>query len=135
MAPVRSPSSSAARKVFAQTIRTAVARSAQAAVPSCRLVMARYGSVGLSSPGRVMGSSSRADRQSADRQGRQLGQRQAVLQVVDVDGWPHFGRTRELNIAACCALVSTVSPGQQLGEQVAGARDTVYGSEDRVPRA
>jgi hypothetical protein len=41
VAPVRSPSSSAARNVFAHTIRTAVARSAQAAVPSCRLVMAR----------------------------------------------------------------------------------------------
>ncbi len=41
VAPVRSPSSSAARNVFAHTIRTAVARRAQAAVPSCRLVMAR----------------------------------------------------------------------------------------------
>ena len=46
VAPVRSPSSSAARKVLAHTIRTAVARRAQAAVPSCRLVIARYGSVG-----------------------------------------------------------------------------------------
>jgi len=36
VAPVRSPSSSAARKVLAQTIRTAVARSAQAPVPSAR---------------------------------------------------------------------------------------------------
>ncbi len=53
VAPVRSPSSSAARKVLAHTIRTAVARRAQAAVPSCRLVIARYGSVGLSSPGSV----------------------------------------------------------------------------------
>ena len=64
--PVRSPSSSAARKVLAQTIRTAVARSAHAPVPSWRLVMARYGRVGLSSPGRVMGSSSRA-RHHTDR--------------------------------------------------------------------
>ena len=53
VAPVRSPSSSAARKVLAHTIRTAVARRAQAAVPSCRLVIARYGSVGESSPGQL----------------------------------------------------------------------------------
>ena len=65
VAPVRSPSSSAARNVFAHTIRTAVARRAQAAVPSCRLVIARYGSVGLSSPGSSTGSSSRARHQTA----------------------------------------------------------------------
>ena len=55
VAPVRSPSSSAARKVLAQTIRTAVARSAQAAVPSCRLVIARYGSVRRVVAGQVDG--------------------------------------------------------------------------------
>ena len=46
VAPVRSPSSSAARKVLAHTIRTAVARRAHDPVPSCRLVIARYGIVG-----------------------------------------------------------------------------------------
>jgi hypothetical protein len=43
--------------------------------------------------------------------------------------WPHFGRTRTLNAAAYCAPVSTVWAGQQWNGQVAGARDTVYGSD------
>jgi hypothetical protein len=40
----------------------------------------------------------------------------------------HFGRTRTLNPAAYCASMSTVSAGQQRNGQVAGVRDTVYGS-------
>src|SRR5262249_60041508 len=63
--PVRSPSSSAARKVLAQTIRTAVARSAQAAVPSCRLVIAKEGRVGPGAPGSSTGSSRGAGDQTA----------------------------------------------------------------------
>jgi hypothetical protein len=43
--------------------------------------------------------------------------------------WPLSGRQRALNAAAYCATVSTVSPGQHRNGQVAGARDTVYGSE------
>ena len=42
--------------------------------------------------------------------------------------WPHFGHTRTLNAAAYYALVSTVWAGQQWNGQVAGARNTVYGS-------
>jgi hypothetical protein len=45
------------RKVFAQTIRTAVAHRVQAAVSSCRLVIARCGRVGESSLGSSTGSS------------------------------------------------------------------------------
>ena len=43
--------------------------------------------------------------------------------------WPLFGRTRTLNAAAYCASMSTVSAGQHWNGQVAGTRDTVYGSE------
>jgi hypothetical protein len=43
--------------------------------------------------------------------------------------WPLSDRQRTLNAAAYCATVSTVSPGQHRNGQVAGARDTVYGSE------
>jgi hypothetical protein len=45
----------------------------------------------------------------------------------------HFGRTRTLNPAAYCASMSTVSAGQQRNGQVAGVRDTVYGSEGPLP--
>src|SRR6266702_6829959 len=48
--------------------------------------------------------------------------------------WSHtaglsiFCRTRMLNPAADCAAMSTVSAGQQRNGEVAGVRDTVYGS-------
>jgi hypothetical protein len=45
--------------------------------------------------------------------------------------WPLFGRPRTLNTAYYCTSVSTVSAGQQRSGQVAGARDTVYGSDDQ----
>ncbi len=49
-------------------------------------------------------------------------------------GWPLFGRTATLNVAAYCALVSTVSAGQQRNGQVAGARHSlrISGSAGRV---
>lgn len=43
--------------------------------------------------------------------------------------WPLFGRQTTLNAAAYCALMSGISAGQQESEQVAGERDTVYGSD------
>jgi len=43
--------------------------------------------------------------------------------------WPHFGRTRALNIAADCASVSSVSTRQRSHGQVADAAVTLYGSE------
>jgi hypothetical protein len=43
--------------------------------------------------------------------------------------WPHFGRPAMLNTAALCAAMSSILAGQQRNGQVAGARDTVYGSE------
>jgi hypothetical protein len=43
--------------------------------------------------------------------------------------WPFFGRQTTLNAAAYCAPVSSISAGQQRNWQVAGARDTVYGSD------
>lgn len=43
--------------------------------------------------------------------------------------WPHFGHTRLLNAAAYCTSVSIVLAGQHWNEQVAGACDTVYGSD------
>jgi hypothetical protein len=55
------------------------------------------------------------------------------VQEPGLGSWPYFGRTRTLNAAAYCALVSTVWPGQQRNGQVAGARDTVYGSDDHWP--
>ena len=39
--------------------------------------------------------------------------------------WPLFGRTRTLNAATYCALVSSIPAGQQRNGQAAGARDTV----------
>jgi hypothetical protein len=42
---------------------------------------------------------------------------------------PLFGRPRTLNAAYYCAPTNTLSAGQQWNEQVASARDTVYGSE------
>jgi hypothetical protein len=43
--------------------------------------------------------------------------------------WPHFGRTRTLNAAIYCAIVSSSPAGQCGNGQVVGARDTVYGSD------
>jgi hypothetical protein len=50
--------------------------------------------------------------------------------------WPHFGRTRTLNAAIYCALVSSSPAGQRENGPVVGARDTVYGSDVHpyVPR-
>jgi hypothetical protein len=45
--------------------------------------------------------------------------------------WPYFGLTTTLNAAAYCASTSTVLAGQRRNAQVAGTRDTVYGSEGR----
>ena len=46
----------------------------------------------------------------------------------------YFGLTRTLNAAAYCASMSTVSAGQQRNGQVAGARDTVYGTDGWAAR-
>jgi hypothetical protein len=46
-------------------------------------------------------------------------------------GWPYFGLTTTVNAAASCAAVSSISAGQHRNGQVAGTRDTVYGSDDR----
>jgi hypothetical protein len=42
--------------------------------------------------------------------------------------WPLSGGTAALNAAASCASLRSISAGQQRNE-VAGTRDTVYGSE------
>ena len=47
--------------------------------------------------------------------------------------WPLFGRRRTLNVATYCAPVSSISAGQQRNGQVAGTRDTVYGSDANRP--
>jgi hypothetical protein len=49
--------------------------------------------------------------------------------------WPLFGRQTTLNAATYCAPVSSISAGQQRSGQVAGARDTVYGSDGWTRRA
>ena len=64
-----------------------------------------------------------------DCQHRLDGRPTAELGVVSWLAWPYFGHTRTLNAAAYCASMSTVSAGQYRNVQVAGARDTVYGSE------
>jgi hypothetical protein len=53
---------------------------------------------------------------------------------ADVTAWPLFGRPATLNTAAYCAPVSSISAGHHENRQVAGAHDTVYGSEGRAPR-
>ncbi len=47
----------------------------------------------------------------------------------EMTAWPLFGRQTTLHAAAYCAPVSSISAGQRRNEQVAGARDTVFGSE------
>ena len=46
--------------------------------------------------------------------------------------WPLFGRQTTLNVAICCAPVSSILAGQQQNGQVAGVRDTVYGSDGQL---
>jgi hypothetical protein len=46
--------------------------------------------------------------------------------------WPLFGRQTTLNVAIYYAPMSSISAGQQRYEQVAGVRDTVYGSDDHT---
>jgi hypothetical protein len=41
-----------------------------------------------------------------------------------------FGLTTTLNVATCCAPLTRISADQRRNGQVAGACDTVYGSED-----
>ena len=43
--------------------------------------------------------------------------------------WPLFGRQTTLNADNYCASVISISAGQHVNGLVAGARDTVYGSE------
>jgi hypothetical protein len=45
--------------------------------------------------------------------------------------WPCFGLTTMLYAATYCAPLTKNSAGQRRNGQVAGARDTVYGSEGR----
>ena len=44
-------------------------------------------------------------------------------------GWPDFGRTTTLNVAAYCALANGISPSQRTYEPVGEAIETIYGSE------
>jgi hypothetical protein len=44
--------------------------------------------------------------------------------------WPDFGLITPLNVAACCALLSSISAGQLMYGLVADAPGTLYGSED-----
>jgi len=43
--------------------------------------------------------------------------------------WPDFGRTTALNVAAYCALLNSILPGQRVAEQVEEIPETFYGSE------
>jgi hypothetical protein len=51
------------------------------------------------------------------------------------DCLPLFGHPATLNTAAYCAQVSSISAGHHENRQVAGARDTVYGSDVGRPEA
>jgi hypothetical protein len=45
--------------------------------------------------------------------------------------WPDFGWTTALNVAAYCASLNSILPGQRVGEQVEDTPETLYGSEGR----
>ena len=111
----------AAVDLYGSAIGTAVA----APYPACKcpsvasvslvpfavqLIAANAGRALYSNPGRT--TPALYDRGQAE----QLGQAAAVLGYANnlhPDGWPLFGRTTTLNVAAYCAAVSSISAGQQ----------------------